>query len=311
MEVPLQVSAAGSPLGVTLRTVNGASTCVLPFGGTCWLGYEWAPDLDIYLLDPAGRQVAMSRCMLESTNGNCGPPGRFESIGIPSAGAGTWMLRIESFSGAGQYQVDVFGALGTAPPPPAPDPPSAPTGLTASATAPDAVGLAWTDTSSDEDGFTVARCAGAACTDFATVAQVGADVTAWSDRDVVAAATYRYRVRAERGPVASAWSTVASVTTPSVVTAPDAPANLRATEVSTSRVSLAWDASGRAAGYRVYRCEGRRCASFVQQAVVPAGTTLWSDSAVVARSTYSYYVTADNSAGSASSSPISVKTPRS
>lgn len=249
--------------------------------------------------------------MLESTNGNCGAPGRFETIGIPSAAAGTWTLRVESFSGAGQYQVDVFGALGTAPPPPPPpDPPTAPTGLSASATSPDVVELAWTDTSSDEDGFTLARCVGSACTDFSTVAQLGAGVTAWSDSGVAAGTTYRYRVRSVRGALTSAWSAVASVTTPSVVTAPVAPTNLRTTEVSTSRVALAWDASVGADGYRVYRCEGRRCSSFVQQVVVPAGTTAWSDTDVAARSTYSYYVTAYNSAGGASSSPITVKTPR-
>ena len=89
-DYPVAVTTSGSPLGVTLRTTNGAATCVLPVGGSCWYGYEWAPDLDAYLVNPSGTVVAMSRCMLESTNGNCAAPGRFETVGVASAAAGTW-----------------------------------------------------------------------------------------------------------------------------------------------------------------------------------------------------------------------------
>ena len=101
---------------------------MLPVGGVCWFGYEWAPDIDAYLVNPSGAVVAMSRCMLEATNDNCGAPGRFETLGVASAAAGTWKLRVESYSGAGSFDADVFGGLGTAPPPP-PTPPAAPTGL--------------------------------------------------------------------------------------------------------------------------------------------------------------------------------------
>ena len=75
-DFPISVTTAGQPLAVSLQTTNGAATCALPVGGSCWWGYEWAPDLDAYLISPAGAQVAMSRCMLESSNGNCGAPER-------------------------------------------------------------------------------------------------------------------------------------------------------------------------------------------------------------------------------------------
>ena len=116
-DFPFTVGTAGRPLGVTLRTTNGSSTCVLPVGNECWWGYEWAPDIDVYLVNPSGTVVAMSRCMLEATNDNCGAPGRFETLGIASAVAGTWKLRVESYSGAGSFEATVIAALGPPPPP--------------------------------------------------------------------------------------------------------------------------------------------------------------------------------------------------
>src|SRR5690606_31605262 len=97
-EYDFAVSAAGAPLGVTLQTTNGEASCLLWVGTSCWWGHEWSPDLDAYLVNPSGQTVAVSRCMLESTNGNCAAPGRFETLGVANAAAGTWTLRVESFS---------------------------------------------------------------------------------------------------------------------------------------------------------------------------------------------------------------------
>src|SRR5690606_1984529 len=144
-------------------------------GTSCWWGHEWSPDLDAYLVNPSGQTVAVSRCMLESTNGNCAAPGRFETLGVANAAAGTWTLRVESFSGAGSFTASVFAGSGdTEPEPPSPLPPSAPTALTVTGSTESTVALAWNDTSSDESGFRVARCEGAGCTSFAAVGEVEA-----------------------------------------------------------------------------------------------------------------------------------------
>jgi len=217
-DTAITVLTAGRPLGVTLQTTTGAATCQLPVGNECWLGYEWAPDLDAYLINPAGTVVAVSRCMLEATNGNCAAPGRFETLGIASADAGTWTLRVESFSGAGSYRADVFGGLtGSSPPPPPPPPPavpSAPTGLTAGAVSTSQVRLAWTDTSTNESGFRVQRCTGGSCTAFATVASLATGTTAYLDPGLKANTTYRYRVAAYNATGSSAYSNIASARTP-------------------------------------------------------------------------------------------------
>ena len=214
-DTAISVSTAGRPLGVTLQTTTGAATCVLPIGTTCLYGYEWAPDLDAYLINPSGSVVADSRCMLEATNGNCAAPGRFETLGVSNAATGTWTLRVESFSGAGSYLADVFGGLsGSSPPPPPPAVPSAPTGLTAVAASSTQVRLAWTDTSSNENGFRVERCAGGNCTTFAVVAALPAGSSAYTNTGLKANTSYRYRVVAWNDAGASAYSNIATAKTP-------------------------------------------------------------------------------------------------
>ena len=213
-DVAIEVRTAGRPLAVTLQTTNGAATCAMPVGDACWWGYEWAPDLDAYLVNPAGTVVAVSRCMLEASNGNCAAPGRFESLGISSAAAGTWTLRVESFSGSGTFRADVFGGLdGSSPPEPALAAPSAPAGLTGTALSKSQVRLAWTDTSGNESGFRVERCRGGSCTTFATVASLSAGSTAYTDSGLKAGVTYRYRVVAWNDAGVSGYSNIATVMT--------------------------------------------------------------------------------------------------
>jgi hypothetical protein len=75
-------------------------------------------------------------------------------------------------------------------------PPNAPSGLTAITVSASQINLNWTDASANEDGFKIERCTGATCTNFAQVAIVGANVTAFSSTGLARNTTYRYRVRA-------------------------------------------------------------------------------------------------------------------
>lgn len=308
-DYPVTVTASGSPLGVTLRTANGAATCVLPLGGQCLYGYEWAPDLDAYLVSPSGTVVAMSRCMLESTNGNCAAPGRFETVGVAAAAAGTWQLRVESFSGSGSFVADVFGAIGSAPPP---APPNAPTGVSATATSSSSVTVSWTDASSDETGFEVQRCTGSGCASFVAAGSTGAGATSFPDGGLAASTTYGYRVRAVNGNGPSAWSSTAYATTQAAPTAPSAPTGLTATVVSATRVDLRWtDTSSTETGFRLERCSGAKCANFAVVATLGANVTTYSDTGLSTSTSYRYRVQAFNASGfSAYSSIVTVKTLR-
>ena len=307
-DFPLAVTASGSPLGVTLRTANGASTCLLPIGGSCLYGYEWAPDLDAYLVSPSGTAVAMSRCMLEATNGNCAAPGRFETLGVAAAAAGTWTLRVESFSGSGSFVADAFGALGAVAPP---SPPAAPTGLSATATSSASVTVGWTDASSDETGFEVQRCTGADCSGFATVATTAAGTTSYVDGSRTASTTYGYRVRSVNGNGASAWVGPVYATTLAAPVPPNAPTGLGASATSSTSVTVGWtDASSDETGFELQRCTGSGCATFAAVATLAAGTTSFVDGSRTASTTYGYRVRSVNANGaSAWTGPVYATTP--
>ena len=97
-----------------------------------------------------------------------------------------------------------------------PPPPPAPTGLTARAASPFQVVLTWRDNSDGEEGFRVQRRQGSS-SNWADIGTAGANATTYSDRGLAAATTYRYRVRAYRDIVMSAFSNEAAARTPRVM----------------------------------------------------------------------------------------------
>jgi hypothetical protein len=95
-----------------------------------------------------------------------------------------------------------------------PSPPAAPGNLSANAASRSQIRLSWTDHSANETGFSIERCTGAGCNNFAPVTQVAAGVTTVVDSGLARRTTYRYRVRALGAAGNSAYSTIASATTP-------------------------------------------------------------------------------------------------
>jgi glucose/arabinose dehydrogenase/chitodextrinase len=94
-------------------------------------------------------------------------------------------------------------------------PPTAPTGLTATAISPSQINLAWTASTDNVGvtGYRVERCQGAGCTDFVEVATPSG--TAYNDTLLQAATSYSYRVRAtDAANNLSPYSSVQSATTP-------------------------------------------------------------------------------------------------
>ena len=84
-------------------------------------------------------------------------------------------------------------------------------------------------------------------------------------------------------------------------TKPTAPGNLTATAASSTEIDLAWTASTSTqgiAGYRVERCQGAGCTTFVQIATT-SGTT-YTDTGLAANTSYSYRVRAQDAAGNRS-----------
>ena len=106
------------------------------------------------------------------------------------------------------------------------------------------------------------------------------------------------------GAAGSNTKTVAGyirVTATADTTPPTAPASFAATPAGTSTINLSWTASTDnvgVTGYRVERCQGASCTSFVQIAS-PTGTT-FSNTGLAAGTTYRYRVRAIDAAGNLS-----------
>ena len=154
-------------------------------------------------------------------------------------------------------------------------PPTDPTGLTATAVSGTQIDLAWTGSTDNVAvaNYRVERCQGAGCTIFV---QVGTPTgTTYNDIGLTTATSYTYRVRAaDATGNLSGYTAEQSATTPDTQ-APTAPTGLTATDASQSQIDLAWTASTdnvAVADYRVERCQGAACTTFVQVATPTAAS---------------------------------------
>jgi hypothetical protein len=95
-----------------------------------------------------------------------------------------------------------------------PMPPSAPTGLAATALTHAQVQIDWTDSSSNESGFEIERSNTGSGGPFVALATVAANVQTYTDPNRDGATEYCYRVRATNPVGPSAWTDVACATTP-------------------------------------------------------------------------------------------------
>lgn len=94
-----------------------------------------------------------------------------------------------------------------------PTAPAAPSNLQATAASASQINLTWTDNSGNEDNFTVERCTGAGCTEFAPLVTLGPNVTSYPNTGLSADTTYRYRVYASNAVGPSGFSNEAGATT--------------------------------------------------------------------------------------------------
>jgi hypothetical protein len=200
-------------------------------------------------------------------------------------------------------RIDSASMPGGAPP----SAPNTPTGLAATAPSTSSVQLTWTDTSNNETAFIIERAVGAGS--FSELATLGANAVSYTDNTVSASTQYSYRIRAANSGGFSAYSNVATATTPAPPSStPNPPTGLSANAPSSSSVQLSWtDASTDETSFRVERGIG---GNYTEIASLPAGTTSYTDNGVAPSTAYTYRVRAHNVAGfSAYSNVASVTTP--
>ncbi|MGH7597289.1 MAG: fibronectin type III domain-containing protein, partial [bacterium] len=170
-----------------------------------------------------------------------------------------------------------------------PEPPVAPSGLTATAVSNTQINLTWTDHASNEDGFKIERKLTSAAV-FAEIATVGANATSYSSTGLTGSASYTYRVRAFNATGNSSYSNEASATT--LVNPPNAPSSLAATTVSTSQINLTWtDNANDEDGFKIER-RAAGDTMYAQIASVGAGVTNYSSTGLAANTQYFYRVRA-------------------
>ena len=79
---------------------------------------------------------------------------------------------------------------------------------------------------------------------------------------------------------------------------PEAPGNLKATAVSANQIDLQWtDNSTNEQGFEIERCTGSGCSNFALVKTVSANTTEWSNTGLLANTSYTYRVRAFNASG--------------
>ncbi len=192
----------------------------------------------------------------------------------------TYYYRVRAYEGTNHSEYSNAASAVTQPAP------AAPTNLAATAVSPSRIDLSWTDNSSYEAGFKIERSA-----DGVNFSQIGTQIangTTYSNTNLSAGATYHYRLRAYDGPNDSGYSNLASATTQATAAAPT---NLSAAAVSSSRIVLSWtDNATNEAGYKVER--GTDGVVFSQIALLGANATTFSNTNLVANTTYYYRVRA-------------------
>ena len=173
------------------------------------------------------------------------------------------------------------------------NPPSAPTGLAATAISSSQIDLSWTDVA-NETGYKIERKTGAAGT-YTEIASVAAGVVTYSNTGLTVNTTYYYRVRATNSGGDSPYSNEANATT--FDTIPAAPSALAATAISTTQVNLSWaDNASNETGFKIERKTGSG-GSYGEIATVGANVSTYSDTGLAEGTNYFYRVRATNAVG--------------
>ncbi|GEM86553.1 fibronectin type III domain-containing protein [Meiothermus granaticius] len=186
--------------------------------------------------------------------------------------------------------------------PPA-QPPSAPTGFTATNTA-SGISLSW-NAVPGATGYTLQRkTASAAYADLPGAANLSG--TTYTDTGLSPSTTYTYRIAAKNAAGSSPYVESAPVVTPAALQTPNPPNNFRSTAVSSSSVSLAWDppSPNTATGYTLERKTG---SGAYAQIATPTGSP-YTDTGLSPSTAYTYRLKAVNAAGSSNGVTVDINT---
>lgn len=206
----------------------------------------------------------------------------------------TYSYRVRAINFVGNSSYSATGTANTIRP-------LAPTGLSATTISATQVDVAWTDPATNEAGFSVERCTGAGCVNFAEIASVAPNSVLYNDLSVVVGLVYEYRVRAYNTAGQSAYAGPASAST----LLPADPTGLTSVVSAPTEITLAWsDNAANENGYRIERCSGSGCNAFVQIAQLPSNSSQYVDAGLNSNTFYRYRLRAFNTAGTSAYTAI-------
>ena len=217
----------------------------------------------------------------------------------------TYSFRLRAIDAAGNFSAYTNTVTLTTP---ATDtqPPTAPTNVVATGVSTTQINVTWNFATDNVAvaNYYVDRCTGAACTNFTNIGFGNQYAAIWSDVGLAASTTYRYRVHAVDGTgnVGPYSSIVTASTLTPDTQPPSAPTNVTATAASSTQINLSWTASTDnvgVTGYRIESCAGVGCSTFAQIATTTTAIT-YSNTGLVASTSYSYRIRATDAAGNLS-----------
>jgi titin len=176
-------------------------------------------------------------------------------------------------------------------------PPTAPSGLMATAASSTQINLSWTASTDNVavTGYQIQRCQGAGCNAFAQIAAPAGTGTSYIDTGLSPSVSYCYEIIAtDAAGNLSSPSNVSSATT--LAGPPAAPSGLLATAASATQINLSWTNNAtKQTGFKVERSADG--VTFTQIGTTGATTTIYSDSPLAPVTIYYYRVRATNGAG--------------
>jgi uncharacterized protein (TIGR03437 family) len=200
----------------------------------------------------------------------------FDDSGLGGSTTYLYRMRVQTSAGFSPYSNEVTVTTLQAPP-------VAPTNLQATAISSSQVGLTWTNNAPDAFAIRLESQAAGAIT-FTDIG-VAVTLTGTGVTNLQPNTTYSFRVRAQNAAGYSAYSNVATATTPALPL-PPAP-TLQGTATSSSQVHLSWSTT--ATGIVLFSVERRTAAGGYSQISQPAATsTSFDDSGLTGSTTYLY-----------------------
>ena len=212
----------------------------------------------------------------------------YSDVGL-SVGS-TYFYRVSAFNAGGTSATTKSPAVATFP-----NPPATPSFTSISGTT-NSITLNWNNVT-NETGYGLYRSDSLAGT-YTGITTIGANITTFVNTGLSSGTTFFYKIDAFNSGGTSALSGATSFTTP-LIAIPTAPSNLRFTNITSSRISIAWnDNSSNEDGFVVQ--DSLNGVTYNTLDTVGVGITEYESRGLTAGTTYYFRVAAFNSGGTSS-----------